>query len=99
MKPVPARKDACENCPFVEGTPLNISLTKGRLQEFKDHVDQGGWFPCHKSSEKRMELNNPLTADERGFTDWDRLDYLEKVKIALKEQECFGARQWKNRQA
>ena len=95
---VPPRKRACSECPFVIGTPLNLSLKAGRLDDFKETVDTRGWFPCHKTSEKRMSLtsiHDSVLDKELGVTSWDRLPLEDKLTIACKEQECVGAVIWK----
>lgn len=77
----------------MPGTPLNVSLHEGRLDEFRAHVAEGGWFPCHKSSARR--LDEQAEPGVYGETAWDDLDFLERLQIVAKEQECVGARIWR----
>lgn len=93
FKLVPPRKRACDNCPFRSDSTLSKSLTRTRLNDFKEIVDNGGWFPCHKSSSARLEMQE----DERwdGTTDWDWLELEDRLAILAKEQECVGGRIWR----
>lgn len=90
---MPPRAKTCDDCPFKIGSALNVSLAEGRLDEFRRHVAEGGWFPCHKTSARRLyEQAEPGTYGE---TAWDDLDFLERLQIVAKEQECVGARIWR----
>ena len=46
----------CDNCPFVEGSPLNRTLKPDRLEQFEWQVSMGQPFYCHKTT-----LNHPDT--------------------------------------
>lgn len=92
-KQVPPRARCCENCPFVIGSSLEMSLTPARKSDFKNEATHG-YFPCHKTTAKRMALMETHHG-EGTPTEWDFLPLEERLKIAAKEQECVGARIWR----
>ena len=94
FKPVPPRPRTCNDCPFVPGSALQRTLAEGRLDEFKEHVANGGWFPCHKTSGPRLDAEGH--EGKFGGTSWDDIDFLEKLRLIAKEQECVGARIWRD---
>ncbi|MGF9891497.1 hypothetical protein ABEX78_22840 [Priestia megaterium] len=67
-------KKPCNNCPFLKNSPMK--LEESRLPEIVEHLDDNGFFPCHKTIDYEKQQN-----EETGeFTN----DY-------KKNQFCAGA--------
>ena len=67
---------------------MHFSLGEERMAGIVESVETRGYFPCHKTTGSRHDAE----IDAGG---WDKVDSITKLMIVAKEQECFGARNWK----
>ncbi|MEM4992279.1 hypothetical protein WKH56_07025 [Priestia sp. SB1] len=73
-------KKPCNNCPFLKNSPMK--LHKDRLPEIVDHLDDNGFFPCHKTIDYNKQMNEEtgqVTEDlEKNQFCAGAITYLEK---------------------
>jgi hypothetical protein len=89
-------KEKCADCPFGRSAKqlhMRHSLKPGRFKEICQAVWQGGYFPCHKTTEFDDDGESVPSADEKVCR--GSLEFLERAAKARDRRYLTG--RWQRR--